>query len=175
MQLIYSNKAFILSKKDLDQTFWENKIDQVYDVKTFTALDETIAYLIKNHNLQIEQIENVNLACADTQVHYFTLYFFENGTFKIEKLYADLAAGKGKLIYWSDWDFTLQLIAGEYFLWVYIGGHADMCREIKLSPSEIKGVLKHGLKKVNSLVQNLKTLNGSSVYKRAIKENRKIV
>lgn|GEM_PF-3961211 len=121
------------------------------------------------------QAKEIDLNYKEKNIHYFTLKFFSNGRFRIEKIYLNVEAGKGKLIYWTDWDFTLTQIEEDYHLWVYIGGVADMCREIKLSESEIRSFKKFGRRKIDNLVLDLKKMSGSAVYKKAIKENRKIV
>ncbi|MNK74862.1 hypothetical protein D3C87_943840 [compost metagenome] len=62
----------------------------------------------------------------------------------------------------------------EYFLWCFLGGIADVQREIKLSEEDIKRYKEIGLAQIDYLIDNLQKMD-STEYEKAIAENRKLL
>ena len=63
----------------------------------------------------------------------------------------------------------------DYYLYCYLGGIAEMQREIKLSIEECLKYNKEGIPYIYYLIHDLKNLHNCPVYNKAIEENRKII
>jgi hypothetical protein len=61
----------------------------------------------------------------------------------------------------------------EYFLWCFLGGIADVQREIKLSEEHVKRYKEIGLAQIDYLIDDLQKID-SIEYEKAIVENRKL-
>lgn len=56
----------------------------------------------------------------------------------INEIQLDLLKSKGEIIDWKDWSyFFTKVEKNEYHLWAYVGGIADLVREIKLNDNQI--------------------------------------
>ncbi|WP_329805173.1 hypothetical protein [Flavobacterium facile] len=97
----------------------------------------------------------------------------ESKIVEVKKI-SNILKEKNELIFWEEWNWTFSKLNNDYFLWIYVGGIADICREIKLSDSQIKKFIENGKDYVKELVNQLAEFN-SEKYNEAINENRKIL
>ncbi|QXP58463.1 hypothetical protein [Olleya sp. HaHaR_3_96] len=172
MQLIKSHNAYIFAKKSLSATFWNQRLDKIESIHTLDTIEEVILLLTSQYHLNSEQTDNIRTVYKEESIAFYRLFGNTHDNFKIEKIYLNLENTKGQLIYWKDWDFIFQKVKDTYLLWVYIGGHADLQREIKLSTFDIAEFKRIGETHIDYLVDTLKTTKSSSVYEQAKKDNR---
>lgn len=172
---IDSHSAGILTRDDKPILDWANKFDRFISLTGFLDNNELVKSLQFEFHLNEKQvIELENLINNEAYKQFrFSCSKFEH--FKIEPVYLDLKNVQGKLIYWKDWDYIFQKIDNEYFLWCFLGGIADIQREIKLSNEQVEKYRQIGLAQIDYLIDDLKKLNDSVEYKNAIEENRRIL
>lgn len=167
--------AGILTRDELTISEWNNKFDKFISLTAFTDDNELLKSLKFEFNLNEKQIDEVESLISTFTIKTFRFSCSKYEHFKIEPVYLDIKNNKGKLIYWKDWDYIFQQIENEYFLWCYLGGIADIQREIKLSVEQVEKYHKIGLAQIDYLIDNVKKLNDSTEYKKAIEENRRIL
>ncbi|MFC7772412.1 hypothetical protein [Flavobacterium sp. GCM10027622] len=167
--------AGILTRDELTISEWNNKFDRFISLTSFTDDNELLKSLKFEFNLNEKQIDEVESLISTFTIKTFRFSCSKYEHFKIEPVYLDIKNNKGKLIYFKDWDYIFQQIENEYFLWCYLGGIADIQREIKLSVEQVEKYHKIGLAQIDYLIDNVKKLNDSTEYKKAIEENRRIL
>ncbi|WP_348798538.1 hypothetical protein [Flavobacterium adhaerens] len=164
-----------MTREELTISQWDSKIDRFTNLTEFIDDNSLIESLKLEFNLNDKQVKEIEGLLNNETFRNFKFSCSKYEHFKIEPIYLDIKNNKGKLIYWKDWDYIFQKIEDEYFLWCYLGGIADIQREIKLSEEHIKMYNKIGLAQIDYLIANLKKLNDSTEYKNAIEENRRII
>ncbi|HIC8755102.1 hypothetical protein [Elizabethkingia anophelis] len=171
---IDSHNASILTREELTISQWIEKFDQFICYSRFINESKLVEALTFEYNLNVKQITMVEELLKNKTIKYFRISSSKYEHFKIDPVYLDIKNNKGKLIYWKDWDYVFQEIENEYFLWCFLGGIADIQREIKLSKEHIRKYHEIGLAQIDYLIDNIKKLNDSVEYKNAIEENRRI-
>jgi hypothetical protein len=172
---IDSYNAGILTRDELPISQWVNKIDRFISLTGFIDDNELIKALTFEYTLNDNQIAKIEDLLNTDTAKYLRFSCSKYGHFQIEPVSLDIKNNRGKLIYWKDWDYIFQEIENEYFLWCFLGGVADVQREIKLSIEHIKRYKEIGLAQIDYLIDNIKKLNDSVEYSNAIEENRRIV
>ncbi|MNJ91807.1 hypothetical protein D3C87_94620 [compost metagenome] len=153
---------------------WAGKLDRFSKLTAYIDNTNLISDLEFEYHLSPEQVVEVQKVLKNEQVHYFRISCSKYEHFKIEPVYLSIKNIKGKLIYWKDWDYIFQKIGDDYHLWCYLGGIADIQREIKLSEEQISKYNELGLAQIDYLIADLKRLNDSIEYPLAIGDNRRI-
>ncbi len=167
--------ARILTREELTISEWTNKFERFIKLTAFIDDNELVKSLKFEFNLNEKQTVEVKSLISTKKIKNFRFSCSKYENFKIEPVYLDIKNNKGKLIYWKDWDYIFQAIDNDYFLWCYLGGIADLQREIKLSKGQVEKYHKIGLAQIDYLIDNLKKLSDSTEYKNAIEENRRIL
>lgn len=176
-KMVFKVESFdtnILTRSELTLSQWVSRLDKFISVTGYQDDMELIKNLSSQYNLNKNKIEEIQ-KCIDDDTIKCHRFFYIDKEFKIERILLDVINTTGTLIYWRDWDYNFQKINNEYVLWCFIGGIADMQREIKLSISQVEEYLEVGFKYIDYLVNNLKSFNYSSEYELAKKENRKVL
>jgi hypothetical protein len=93
---------------------------------------------------------------------------------EVTKTSLDFLGNRGELVYWKEWYWVLSKVQDEFYLWVYLGGIAEMAREIKLSDKQKNDFYISGKPYIEKLAEQLQTFK-STVYSEAIPESRKIL
>ena len=173
--LIYTRTdKWILSKQSVEWKKWQDKFYHYISSLSFTSFEELADFLkvdfkITDQN-SIEIINKVNTSRFD----YFELSE-SDGIIKIKEVPLDLLNSKGEIIDWKEWSYFFTKINNEEFhLWVYLGGIAEMVREIKLSQTQTNNWKTNGNEFIKTLATELQNLE-SNEYKNTIGENRKII
>ncbi|MBS7256766.1 hypothetical protein [Flavobacterium branchiicola] len=172
---IDSHHTSILTREELTVAQWREKFDRFISFSAFIDDSKLIDSLKFEYNLIDKQITEIEALLKNEKARTLRIHCSKYEHFKIEKIYLDIKNNKGKLIYWKDWDYIFQKIENEYFLWCFLGGIADIQREIKLSDEQIKKYNEIGLAQIDYLIENIKKLNDSIEYTNAINENRRII
>lgn len=172
---IDSHNASILTRVELTISQWAEKFEGFVCFSGFIEDKELVDSLKLEYNLNDGQLAEIVELLKDDKIQNFRINCSKYEHFKIEPLFLDIKNTKGKLIYWKDWDYIFQEIQNDFFLWCFLGGIADMQREIKLSEENIRKYHEIGLASIDYLIDDIKKLNDSIEYKKAIDENRRII
>lgn len=172
---IETYNAGILTRDELTISEWANKFDRLISLTAFIDDSELLKSLKFEFNLNEKQTVEIESLISTETIKNFRFSCSKYEHFKIEPICLDIKNNKGKLIYWKDWDYIFQEIDNDYFLWCYLGGIADIQREIRLSNEQVEKYHKIGLAQIDLLIDNLKKLNDSTEYKNAIEEKRRIL
>jgi hypothetical protein len=170
-----SKSASILTREKMSLAEWENKLEGFISMTEFVDCNELIKSLKADYNLIESQVSEVENLINNLSLKHFRYSCTKYEHFKIEPVYLELTKNKGKLIYWRDWDFIFQKIDNDYFLWCFLGGIADIQREIKLSNEQVEKYYSIGEAQIDYMIASLKKLNNSDVYEEAIRENRRVL
>ena len=173
IELIFTNEKNIISTNDVDWKIWQKKL---YSFKTsikFNNSIELIDFLQTEYNINEISIKSVNEILSNSNSCDFE-WRLDNNLLIIEPINFDLLNSNGEIIDWKDWEYFFSKKNNEYFLWVYLGGIAELVREIQLSEIQIENWKLEKNEFIKNLSKNLRELK-SLEYKRAILEHRKII
>lgn len=174
LDLVFFDDKILVSKEPREPKVWQEKLHFFERSQVFNDQGKLFEYLRSAYTLTDKDRKNVEEVLLDMHNKDFLIEFSgdEENNLAITKISLDHL--KGQLVYWDEWDWSLTKQNDDYFLWVYVGGIADMVREIKLSSSQENDFIKSGKPFIETLAKQLQKLN-SPVYSEAIQENRKIV
>lgn len=170
-----TQQTSFLTREDLDATQWAEKLDRFLKLTAYAEDNALISALESEYHLNPEQVAGIRNALEKEEINYFGISCSKYEHFKIEPVYLQIKDIQGKLIYWKDWDYVFQQIGNAFHLWCYVGGMADIQREIKLSEEQVRQYWENGLAQIDYLIADLKRLNDSVAYPEAIEENRRIL
>lgn len=175
IDIVYFNEEMLISKITADQKIWQSKLFYYKSSLTFGNIIEILDYIKVRYKLTEIELEKINILLIDpyTEMFLVDLVGKESKIVEVKKI-SNILKEKNELIFWEEWNWTFSKLNNDYFLWIYVGGIADICREIKLSDSQIKKFIENGKDYVKELVNQLAEFN-SEKYNEAINENRKIL
>ncbi|AYN05073.1 hypothetical protein [Flavobacterium sp. 140616W15] len=173
--IINSLNTNLITREELSVKGWAEKLDKFVRYTAFIDDNELIKQLTYEYKLNQTQIEEIEKCIENKKIksHRYTYTKYEH--FKIEPAYLEIKKLKGKLIYWKDWDYIFEKRDNDYFLWCFLGGFADVQREIKLSEEHLKKYKEIGLAQIDYLIDNLQKLHNSEEYELAKTENRVVM
>lgn len=172
---IEAHRTSLITREEFSATEWAEKFDEFISCTSFINDKELVMELTHEFNLNQTQIEEIEKCLTNETIlsHRYSCTKYEH--FKIEPVYLNIKKGTGKLIYWRDWDYIFEKRENDYFLWCFLGGFADLQREIKLSEEHVKKYKEIGLAQIDYLIDNLKKLHQSEEYELALTENRRVM
>nr|WP_294786949.1 hypothetical protein [uncultured Flavobacterium sp.] len=153
---------------------WDKRFDKFLRVVGFISDEEFLDELRFSYHLDDKAIEDISEIISKKN---FTSIRIKNNVFKgfeYAENYLDFTAIEGQILYFEDWNFIFRIFNEEYFLWCFLGGIADVQREIKLSEEHVKRYKEIGLAQIDYLIDNLQKKD-SIEYEKAIVENRKLL
>jgi hypothetical protein len=176
LDLIFFDEEMLVSKKTKDWTVWQEKL---YYYKASIAFDDKIElfeYLKIHYMLTDKDIRVVDDAMLDKSTNYFLIDLKKDkeNEVKVTKTSLDFLGNKGELVYWKEWYWTFSKVQDDFYLWAYLGGIAEMAREIKLSDKQKSDFYILGKPFIEKLAEQLQVFK-STVYSEAITEGRKIL
>lgn len=176
LELIYFDDKMLVSKEIRAWEIWQEKLYYYKSSLSFNNQLDLFEYLKRDYKLTEKDIKIVEESLLDTLSNYFLINFVNHldGKVEVMKSSLDFLGNKGELVYWEDWSWVLTKQNEDFYLWVYIGGIADIVREIKLSVNQKSDFVLLGKPFIEKLAKELQTFN-SPVYSKAIDENRKIL
>lgn len=172
--LINTKTYSFISKVDLTEYEWNQKIENYTSTEKFSETNELIDKFSTQFDLMQNQIAKLESELNNESIQYIGFKPGKFSEFSSFPIYLNIRNNRGKLIYWKDWDYIFQKIENKYYLWCYLGGIADIQREIELSDEQTQDYHNLGIEYVDSLITDLKKLNDSETYKKAIIENREV-
>ncbi|MEI6950875.1 hypothetical protein V9K67_27090, partial [Paraflavisolibacter sp. H34] len=175
MDLIFTADKILISTIPANWRTWQEKLFYFKSSLSFKDAPELVDYLRAEYRISDEDAEKISTALLDGYTRIFELLLLENGGqfIAVKKTAVDLLRSKRELLYWEDWSYALTKIGNDLCLWVYVGGIADMVREIKLSEKQIQLFKQRGKPFIEDLAKQLQRFD-STIYNEAVKENRKI-
>jgi hypothetical protein len=175
IDLVYFNDEILISKISADWKIWQSKLFYYKSSLSFENLIELIEYLRVEYKLienELQKIKNF-LFEPNSEMFLLNLSGKEKNVVEIVKT-SNILNEKNELIYWDEWSWSFSKQKDDYLLWVYVGGIADICREIKLSVSQSQNFKEKGRSYIVKLTSEITEFN-SEKYKEAINENRRII
>lgn len=172
---IEAHRTNLITREKFSAIEWAEKLDEFISCIAFISDKELVEELIQEFNLNQAQIEQIEKCLVNETItsHRYSCSKYEH--FKIEPVYLNIKKLTGKLIYWKDWDYIFEEKDNDYFLWCFLGGFADVQREIKLSEEHVKKYKEIGLAQIDYLIDNLKKPHNSEEYELALTENRRVM
>lgn len=176
LDLIFFGEEMLVSKETRAWEVWQEKLLYYKASLAFNSEIELLEYLKFDYKLSDKDISLINDALLENSTQYFLIDFKQDNENKVEltKTTLDFLGNKGAVVYWREWYWVLNKVKEDFYLWAYLGGIAEMVREIKLSDQQKNDFLILGKPFVEKLAEQLQTFN-STVYADAIKESRKIL
>ncbi|MCL9809885.1 hypothetical protein [Flavobacterium luminosum] len=175
MILLINAKTYsFISKVELTEFKLNQKIENYVSTDRFSETNELIDKFSTQFNLMQHQIIKLESELNDKNIQYVGFVPGKFSEFSSFPIYLDIKNTRGKLIYWKDWDYIFQKIEDKYYLWCFLGGIADIQREIELSDEQTQNYHNLGIEYIDRLITDLKKLNDSETYKKAIEENREV-
>lgn len=187
LTLIYTNSGkLLISKLDFDIQFWKDKLYYFKEKHRFENIESLNHFLKINHCLNKNSIKMIVQIIRDNDSNTFQLSINNSLMFKINSflkgtvninilpLGFDLLQLEGLLIDWKNWVYFFQKKKENYHLWVYLGGIAELIREIILDKVQIKSWQEKGNRFIEELAFEIQHLD-SMAYTQAVEENRRIV
>ncbi|GAB2823948.1 hypothetical protein [Ferruginibacter profundus] len=176
LDLVFFDDDILLSKETRDGIVWQDKLFYYRKHLSFNNSLELLDYLILNYKLTDEKQHIINQKIADDCTAAFLIHISNDTPKQVTITNTSLAflSKPGALVYWNEWDWVLRKENDDFYLWAYVGGIAEMVREIKLSTEQKNTFLLIGRSFIKALAVQLQLFN-SPVYEDAIKENRKIM
>lgn len=171
---IESENTILLSRIELSNEIWKQKLDKFIGSKALASAPDLLDYLTQRYEANQKDLKIINDHLQQNTNTFFRLVQTHDAL-TISTVFLEMKNNPGKLIYWNDWDFIFQEINGEYFLWCYLGGIADIQREIKLSSEQVELYKEDDLAYINRLITDIKKINNSIEYNKAIQEKRNIL
>ncbi|QGK75296.1 hypothetical protein [Flavobacterium sp. SLB02] len=173
--ILYTGIGSFITRTNFTVTQWNEKLYRFQKVVGFIDDKELLEELKFVYHLDHKDIECINSIIVKDN---FKNIRFQNKAFegfRYAENYFDFTNVKGQILYFEDWDFIFRRFNEEYFLWCFLGGIADIQREIKLSEEHIERYKEIGLAQIDYLIDDLKRLNNSIEYETAILQDRKLL
>jgi hypothetical protein len=170
LYLIESSQTNLISKLDWNAEKWSEKLDGFKKRLAFTTVEEIIQQLKNTYSLDEIQAQKTTRVLSNSTHNNFR-YAGSGSTFVLEPVYLEFHQLRGQLLYWKDYDFTFERVNDAYYLWCD-ANHEQ--REIKLSQQQIQQYKDKGFVFIDTLIRDLKKLNGSIEYAKAMQENRRV-
>jgi hypothetical protein len=175
MDLVITEDKLIISKETAQWQSWQDKLFFYKRGMHFNNEAELAEHLQSTYSLSGVDIEKINEALTDKYSQAFELELpTKDEPLQVRGIAIDILGSKRQLIFWEDWFFVLSRIGEELFLWVYVGGMAEVVREIRLNQQQKTLFRKSGKPYVYDLANRLQQ-SQSSVYAEAIEEKRRIL
>ncbi|WP_421798266.1 hypothetical protein [Haliscomenobacter sp.] len=176
LDLIFFDEKMLVSKETRDWRVWQEKLHFYKASLTFGDKVDFFEYIKLDYNLTDKDIKIIDETLLDKSNKYFFIDFVSDkeNKVKVTKSSLDFLGNKGELVYWEDWYWVLTKHKDEFYLWVYLGGIAEIVREIRLSENQKNDFLIFGKPFIEKLAEQLQAFN-STLYAEAITENRKVV
>jgi hypothetical protein len=175
VDLIYTRTdKWILSKTTVDWRIWQDKFYHYMTSLSFSELSVLVDFLEEDFNLSKKNKNEILNYVSNSKREYFELTL-NDIKITLNEIQLDLLHSKGEIIDWKDWSyFFTKTEKNEYHLWVYVGGIADLVREIKLDDKQINKWKEIGNDYIKEMASELQQKN-SKIYENAINDNRKII
>ncbi|SFB30925.1 hypothetical protein SAMN05660845_2520 [Flavobacterium swingsii] len=175
IDIVFFNDEMLISKISADWKIWQSKLFYYKSSLSFENTVELIEYLRVEYKLVENELQKIkdSLFEPNSEMFLVNLSGKENNIIEIIKT-SNILKEKNELIYWDEWNWSFSKQKDDYFLWVYVGGIADICREIKLSISQNQNFTEKGKPYIVKLASEIAEFN-SEKYKEAINENRRII
>jgi hypothetical protein len=175
IDLVYFNDEILISKISTDWKIWQSKLFYYKSSLSFENSIELIEYLRVEYKLIENELQKIKSSLFEPNSEMFLVNLSgkENNVVEIIKT-SNILNEKNELIYWDEWNWSFSKQKDDFFLWVYVGGIADICREIKLSVSQNQNFKENGRAYIVKLASEITEFH-SEKYKEAINENRRII
>jgi hypothetical protein len=172
--LIYTRTdKWLISKEKADWKIWNNKLYWFMTSLTYEN-SNTLAEFLRNDFHLTEKSEKYIIDSLNDNNKTYEIEIDPNKDVKITPIQVDLLNSKGEVIDWQDWSYFFTKVDNKYELWVYVGGVADICREISLSADQIDKWKEKGNPFIKEIAADLQRLD-SKIYADAVNDNRKLL
>jgi hypothetical protein len=172
--IVHTGIVSFITRTELTLAEWDKRFDKFLRIIGFISDKEFLDELQFSYHLDDRTIEEINEIISKKN---FVSIRIKNNVFKgfeYAENYLNFMNVEGQILYFEDWNFIFRVFNEEYFIWCYLGGIADVQREIKLSKEDIKRYKEIGLAQIDYLIDNLQKMD-SIEYEKAIAENRKLL
>lgn len=172
-KIIYTRTdKWLISKDEADWKAWNDKLYWFMACSDHESAEDLAEFLKDDFKLS-DQSEQYIINCLSDGHHTYEINITDNNII-IRPLQLDLLRSKGEIIDWADWSYVFSKISDTYTLWVYVGGIADLCREIRLSDEQVATWEQKGNLFIKELAGDLQSL-GSKMYLEATADKRKLL
>ena len=174
LDLIFFDNKILVSKETRDWKVWQEKLYYYKSSITFKENVDFIEYIKFDYKLTVKDLKIIEETLLDTLNKYFFIEIIsdEENRINVIKSSLDFLGNKGELVCWKDWYWVLSKQEEDFYLWVYLGGIAEMARKIKLSKTQKDDFRILGEIFIEKLAEDLQNFN-SLIYSEAIRDNRK--
>lgn len=172
--IVYTGTVSFITRTELTLAEWDKRFHKFLRVIGFISDEEFLDELRFSYRVDDKTVEEINEIISKKSFVSIRITNKAFEGFRYAENYLDFTAIEGQILYFEDWNFIFRVFNEEYFLWCFLGGIADVQREIKLSEEDIKRYKEIGLAQIDYLIDNLQKMD-SIEYEKAIAENRKLL
>ena len=159
LTLIYTRTdKWLISKEKVDWKIWNDKLYWFMTSLTYETPSDLAQFLKYDFHLT-EESEKYIVDALSNKNKTYEINIADDKTVKITAIQVDLLKSKGEIIDWQDWSYFFTKVSDKYVLWVYLGGIAELCREINLNSDQIEQWKKKGNSFIKELASNLQHLD----------------
>ncbi len=166
-------EKWLITKENVDWKSWQDKLYWFLTRLSFDNSNTLADFLRDDFHLEAVSKKYIVDSLSDNNKTY-VIHITEGQDVKITPLQFDLLTVEGEIIDWEDWSYFFTKVSDKYILWVYLGGIADLVREINLSDAQIKTWKEKGNPFIKELATDLQYMK-SKIYAEAIFDNRRIL
>lgn len=172
--IIHTRIGSFITRTELTLAEWDKRFHRFQSIIGFVSDKEFLDELQFSYHLDDRTIEDINEIISKKNFISIRITNKAFEGFRYAENYLNFINVEGQILYFEDWNFIFRVFNEEYFLWCFLGGIADVQREIKLSEEDVKRYNEIGLAQIDYLIDNLQKMD-SIEYEKAIAENRKLL
>lgn len=145
--------ATIVSKWLCDHEYWASRLDVVECCEFFVDTECCFNRLLELQKISLkDKKEFLEISFDDEKINHYRVTKNKN---RFEKIQRSFDVEGCVTIDWEDWYYDFYKKGEDYWLWVYLGGHADRTKTFKLTNKQVDQYTQLGIEYIRDVVKQV--------------------